>query len=42
MKKTLEVDIESDIVLEDDNKQETHTYAAAFKKIGKWSKSSDC
>ena len=39
--KTLEVDIKSDSVLEDENEQKIHTYAAASKKIGKWSKSSD-
>ena len=39
--KTLEVDIESDSVSEDESEQKIHTYAAASKKIGKWSKSSD-
>ena len=39
--KTLEVDIESDSVSEDENEQKIHTYAAASKKISKWSKSLD-
>ena len=36
------MDIESDSISEDDNEQQTHTYAAASEKIGKQSKSSDC